>query len=86
MSTTTTDAPRPRRKAVGDAARAEHAALASIPDACAFAACGRSTLYTRVAAGHLRMVKMGTKSLIDMQSLRGMIARLPEATLRPIRA
>ena len=81
---TTTDS-KPRRKAVGDAQRAAHAALASVPDACAFASCGRSTLYTRAAAGELRMVKLGTKSLIDMDSLRAMIARLPEASLRPIR-
>jgi hypothetical protein len=86
MSITITDAPRPRRKAVGNAARAEHAGLASIPDACAFAGCGRSTLYLKAAAGELRLVKLGTKSLIDMDSLRGMLARLPEATLRPSRA
>jgi hypothetical protein len=81
--TNTTDAtPRPRRKAQGDASRAASAGLASIPDACAYAGCGRSTLYVRAAAGDLRMVKLGVKSLIDMDSLRAMIARLPEASLR----
>jgi hypothetical protein len=86
MSITTTDAPRPRRKAVGDAARVEHAALATIPDSCAFARCGRSTLYLKAAAGDLKMVKLGTKSLICVASLKAMIANLPTATLRPVRA
>jgi hypothetical protein len=87
MSTTTntTDAskPRPRRKALGDAARAEHAGFARVEDACAWAGIGRSRMYEHAAAGRVRFVKDGCRTLVDMASLRA--RPLPEATLRPIR-
>jgi excisionase family DNA binding protein len=76
---------KPSAKRKGDAQQAAHAALAPIPDAYAYAGIGRSTLYTLVAAGELRLVKVGTRSLIDMASMRALIGRLPEASLRGAR-
>ena len=71
-----------KAKRQGDAQRAAHAATASVLDACAFSGIGRSTLYKKAAAGHLLLVKIGSRSLVDMASLRDMIAKLPEAKLR----
>ena len=80
ISTTTTSTTTTKRQ--GDATRAANAELAQIPDALAWSGIGRSTFYKRAAAGDIRMVEMGSRSLVVMSSLRDLIAKLPEATLR----
>ena len=54
-----------RASSRGDAQRAAHAAFASIADACAYAGVGRSTMYARAAAGQVRLVKIGARTLVD---------------------
>jgi hypothetical protein len=66
----------------GDAQRAAHAALATVADAVAYAGIGRSRLYQHWAAGRVRFVKDGARTLVDMRSLKAMQATLPEATSR----
>ena len=58
---------------------------ARIDDACAWATVGRTTFYRLVAAGEVRLIKVGSRSLVDMRSLRAMLARRPEAAVRPLR-
>lgn len=81
MPRISTNTANPRRKP-GDAARAAHAELAHIQDASAWSGIGRSTLYKRAAAGQIRLVKLGARSLVDMKSLRALMDNLPEASLR----
>ena len=42
----------------------------------------RSELYRRLAAGDIRAVKSGSRTLIVMDTLRGHIEKLPVATFR----
>ena len=81
-STSTSNTTNAKAKRRGDAARAANAELAQIPDALAWSGLGRSTFYKKAAAGDIRMKKMGSRSLVVMSSLRDLIAKLPEATLR----
>jgi excisionase family DNA binding protein len=53
---------------------------APIPDACRYSGLTRSEIYRRLAAGDIRAIKSGTRTLILMDSLRAHIARLPTAT------
>ena len=55
---------------------------APIPDACRLSGLSRSEIYRRLASGDIRAVKSGKRTLIDVQSLRDHIARLPAATFR----
>jgi hypothetical protein len=66
----TSNATKAKIKPTGNAERAAHAALASIPDASAFSGIGRSTLYKKAEAGELLFVKAGSKTLVDMSTLR----------------
>jgi hypothetical protein len=52
---------------------------APIPAACRFSGLTRSEIYRRLAAGHIRAVKSGSRTLILMDSLRAHIANLPAA-------
>jgi hypothetical protein len=79
MSTTIPSAP--ARAPYPDPAILAHAALASIPNACAFSGFSRTRLYDLKSAGVLR-VKIGRSSLVDMASLREFIADLPTAATR----
>jgi hypothetical protein len=72
----------PARAPYPDPAILAHAALASIPNACAFSGFSRTRLYDLKSAGVLRFVKIGRCSLVDMQSLRDFIADLPTAATR----
>jgi len=80
MPNTNTTAPRTPK---GDAARAVHAAYAHIADAAAWCGIGRSRLYEHAAAGRVRFVKDGGRTLCDMGSLRALLAALPDAPLHP---
>jgi hypothetical protein len=55
---------------------------ASIADACCVSGLSRSELYRRLAAGDIRAVKSGSRTLILMDSLRAHLASLPPATFR----
>jgi hypothetical protein len=43
----------------------------------------RSTLYRYAGEGKLRMIKAGRTTLVDMESLRALLASLPAAEIRP---
>jgi excisionase family DNA binding protein len=44
--------------------------------------CSRSTIYRDLAAGRLRAVKIGTRTLVLLDSLRERFASLPPANFR----
>ena len=50
-----------------------------IPQACLISGLSRSGLYRELAAGKVRAVKAGTRTLVLMDSLRQHVAGLPEA-------
>ncbi len=45
-----------------------------VKDACTAAGIGRTTLYKLAGEGHLRLIKVGGRTLIDAASLRALIA------------
>jgi hypothetical protein len=53
---------------------------APIRDACRVSGLSRSEMYRRLAAGDVRAIKSGSRTLILMDSLRAYLARLPAAT------
>ena len=59
---------------------------APIPDACCISGLSRSEIYRRLAAGDIRAVKSGSRTLILMDSLRAHLASLPAATFRAPKA
>ncbi len=52
-----------------------------IPEAVQLSGISRSELYRRLAAGHVRAVKSGARTLILMDSLRAHLASLPACDL-----
>jgi hypothetical protein len=57
-----------------------------IPEAVRLSGISRSELYRRLAAGEVRAVKSGARTLILMDSLRAHLANLPPATFRAPKA
>jgi Helix-turn-helix domain len=57
-----------------------------IPEAVRLSGISRSELYRRLAAGDVRAVKSGARTLILMDSLRAYLANLPPATFRTPKA
>jgi len=55
---------------------------APIQDACRFSGLSRSEIYRRLAAGDIRAVKSGSRTLIVIDSLRAHLAGLPAARFR----
>jgi hypothetical protein len=58
------------------------AIAAGIPDACRISGLSRSEIYRRLAAGDIRAIKSGSRTLILIDSLRSHLASLPAATFR----
>jgi len=54
----------------------------TVPDACKAAGFGRTTLYELIAAGRVRAMKAGTRTLIEAESLRRYLASLPTLPAR----
>jgi len=52
----------------------------TIPEGCRISGLSRSEIYRRLAAGDIRAVKSGTRTLVLMDSLRAHVASLPAAT------
>lgn len=57
--------------------------FASIPKACEILGFSRSKLYELVALRSLRLVKVGNRSLVDMDHALNWMATLPEAQISP---
>lgn len=55
---------------------------APIPAACDYSGLTRTEIYRRLAAGDIRAIKSGSRTLILMDSLRAHIMGLPAATFR----
>ena len=49
----------------------------TVSDACKPSGLGRTTLYELIAAGRVRAMKAGTRTLIEADSLRSYLASLP---------
>jgi hypothetical protein len=76
---------RDRRNLSGADPEVERLAV-SIPDATIISGLSRSEIYRQLAAGDIRAVKAGARTLILMDSLRAHLASLPPATFRTKRA
>lgn len=57
-----------------------------IAEAVSFSGMSRSAIYRELAAGNLRAVKQGSRTLVLVESIRAYLANLPPATFRPARA
>jgi excisionase family DNA binding protein len=58
----------------------------TIPEACTAVRVGRTFLYQEIAAGRLRAIKSGRKTLIRADDLRQWIESLPAIGGKPARA
>jgi hypothetical protein len=56
---------------------------ASIPKACGILGIGRTKLYDHAGHGRIRIIKIGGRSLVDIEQALGWMATLPTATLAP---
>jgi hypothetical protein len=74
-----------RRRLKGSGVPLEPLAL-PIPDAQRVSGLSRSEIYRRLAAGDLRAVKSGSRTLVLMASLRAHLDSLPAATFRSPKA
>ena len=70
-----------RRRLTGSGTSLEPLA-ASISDTSKVAGLSRSEIYRRLAAGDIRAVKSGNRTLIIMDSVREYLTSLPVATFR----
>lgn len=50
-----------------------------IPDACRITGLARSSIYREIAAGRIKAVKAGKRTLLPMDSLRAWLASLPQS-------
>jgi hypothetical protein len=57
-----------------------------IPAAVRVSGLSRSAIYREASAGHIRLMKLGRSTLVDMASVRVFLATLPDAQLRMPRA
>jgi excisionase family DNA binding protein len=55
----------------------------TIPEACAVARAGRTSIYEAIKSGHLRAVKRGRKTLVLRQDLRDWVGALPAIEAKP---
>jgi excisionase family DNA binding protein len=56
---------------------------APIPKACEILGFRRSKLYQLAGEGSIRVVKVGGRSLVDMEAALAFMARLPNASIAP---
>lgn len=62
-------------------AASAHPAYVSVADWCALSGMGRTKTYEALADSHLRAVKLGAKTLIDVQHGLAWLASLPAARI-----
>jgi excisionase family DNA binding protein len=65
-----------------DNADTQHLLAHSIDSACESVNCGRSFLYGEIAEGRLTAKKMGRRTIVLDEDLRGWLARLPSFNKR----
>jgi hypothetical protein len=63
-----------------------HPARATIVSWCTLSGMSRSASYAALSAGHLRAVKMGSRTLIEVRQGLVWLDSLPRATFRSVRA
>jgi hypothetical protein len=59
--------------------------LCSVPQGCQMLGCGTQSMYDLIGAGLVKAVKRGTRTLIDVDSLRKYAKSLPLAKVAPPR-
>ena len=64
---------RPAEPTSARSAPAPHALTYTLNDAARITGLSRSTLYRHAAAGRLRLIKVGGRSLVDAGSLRSLV-------------
>ncbi len=62
---------------------ARYPARATIPDWCSLSGMSRSGTYEALGRGDLRAVKLGARTLIDVEPGLAWLDTLPAATVRP---
>ena len=62
------------------------AEFARIPETCRRFGLSRSRLYREATAGNVRFLKLGAATVVDLASVRALMASLPEARLRSPKA
>lgn len=60
-----------------------HPAYATVPDWCGLSGMSRTVTYEALGRGDLRAIKLGTRTLVDVQHGLTWLASLPPATVRP---
>ncbi len=58
-------------------------AYATVPDWCAITGMSRSGTYEALGRGDLRAIKLGARTLVDVQHGLAWLASLPPAAVRP---
>jgi hypothetical protein len=53
-----------------------------LPDATRFSGLSRSEIYRRAGTGEIKLLKCGATTLVDVASLRVVVAGLPRAVIR----
>jgi excisionase family DNA binding protein len=77
-SSETTKMPRRRRLLQGVAIPAQAEPLTvTIPDACRMLGIGRTKIYELIGAGDVRAIRVAGRTLVDVASLRALIAAAP---------
>lgn len=66
-----------------DQAQKDARRLAPIPTAQRMLGVGRSTIYALLARGDLIAVKLGSRTLITVESIENLLRQLPRAVYRP---
>lgn len=59
--------------------------FATIPEWCRLSGMGRTVTYREAALGHLKMVKLGGRTLVDVQHGLKWLESLPVAKIKPQR-
>ncbi len=59
-------------------------AFASIDDWCRLSGMGRRVVYNKLGTGELRAVKVGTRTLVDVQHGLAYLRSCPPARIRPM--
>ena len=51
----------------------------NVPEAARLAGVGRSTIYTEISSGKLKIIKVGRRTIITMEELRSWLASKSQA-------
>lgn len=56
---------------------------ATVPKTCHALGLGRTKLYAHIGDGHIRAIKCGARTLVDLEQALAWMATLPQADIAP---